>query len=273
LSSAADRRRYFEEISEKRYGGREWHVPIVARFDDFRGKDVLEVGCGIATDGLEFARAGARYVGVDLTPAAKLLASERFALFGVPGRFEAVNAEDPLPFADGTFDHVYSFGVIHHSPTPERIVGEMHRVLRKGGSFTVMLYNRTSINYYVEIMVLRRIFRWILVPSFMPRLLAGITGLDQWKLEGHRDVLLRKRTLSKEEWISMNTDGPNCPLARVYSRAEAARLFEAFSDVRQEVWEFNSDHWPFLRRLLPRAFERRLGRHVGWHRMIYGVKS
>src|SRR5262249_1322595 len=146
----------------KRFGNREWHVPQVANFTGFRGKDVLEIGCGIATDGLEFARNGARYVGVDLTPAAIELAEERFRLFGVAGRFKLANAEERLPFTDASFDHVYSFGVIHHSPNPDRIVTEIRRVLRRGGTFTVMLYNRASINYYIEIMLLRRLFRWCL---------------------------------------------------------------------------------------------------------------
>src|SRR5437762_5697152 len=93
-SSENDRRRYFEEISRKRYQGRDWHVPTVAKFESFRGKDVLEVGCGIATDGFEFARNGARYVGVDLTPKSIELARERFRLFGAPGTCEVANAEE-----------------------------------------------------------------------------------------------------------------------------------------------------------------------------------
>jgi ubiquinone/menaquinone biosynthesis C-methylase UbiE len=272
LSSADDRRRYFEEISQKRYGGREWHVPTVAAFGRYAGKDVLEIGCGIATDGLEFARRGARYVGVDLTPRAIENARERFSLFGVPGRFEVANAEESLPFPDASFDHVYSFGVIHHSPKPERIVEEIHRVLRPGGTFTVMLYNRSSINYYVEIMFLRKMFRWLLLPKFMPAALAAVTGFERWKLEGHRETLVSKGNLSKEQWVSMNTDGPHCPLARVYNHREAAELFKDFRDVRQEVWEFNSDHWPFVRRVISQSAERSFGRRWGWHRMIYGVK-
>ena len=272
LSTESERRRYFAEISAKRYNGREWHVPRIARFDAFRDKDVLEVGCGIATDGLEFAKHGANYVGVDLTPKSLELAEERFRIFGVPGRFINTNAENRLPFPDNSFDHVYSFGVIHHSPHPEQIVREIHRVMRSGGTFTIMLYNRTSINYYVEIMFLRRLFRRLLMPSFMPGFIAAISGFDRWKLEGHRKILLEKGKISKEDWVSMNTDGPYCPLALVYNHKEAMDLFNQFTDVRQEVWEFNEDHWPGLRSVLPTSVVRALGRRWGWHRIIYGRK-
>ena len=272
LSQEAERRRYFEEISRKRFQGREWHVPIVAKFDSFRGKDVLEVGCGVGTDGIEFARNGANYVGVDLTPNSVELTRERFLTFGVPGRFEVANAEEGLPLPDASVDHVYSFGVIHHSPAPEKIVGEIYRVLRNGASFTVMLYNRSSINYYVEIMFLRRLFKWWLLPKFMPRLMSAATGFDRLKLEGHRDRLLKNKKLTKDEWISMNTDGPSCPLARVYDHEEAAALFGAFENVRQEVWEFNVDHWSFIGKAIPDSVAKWIGRHWGWHRIIYGNK-
>jgi ubiquinone/menaquinone biosynthesis C-methylase UbiE len=271
LSFEEDRRRYFEDITTKRYQGREWHVPVVARFTEFPGKDVLEIGCSIATDGLEFAKGGARYVGVDLTPKSIELAKERFNLFGLAARFEVADAETRLPFPDDSFDHIYSFGVIHHSPAPEKIVREIYRVLRPGGTLTVMLYNRSSINYYIEIMFLRRIFRWCLLPAFMPGLLAAVTGFDRWKLEGHREML--KKKLRKEQWISMNTDGPFCPLARVYDRQEAAILFKDFANVRQEVWEFNVDHWPFVRKVLPDSLAKWIGRQWGWHRMIYARKG
>jgi len=273
LSQEAERRRYFEEISRKRFQGREWHVPIVAKFDSFRGKDVLEIGCGVGTDGIEFARNGANYIGVDLTPNAVELTRERFLTFGVPGRFEVANAEEGLPLPDASVDHVYSFGVIHHSPAPEKIVREIYRVLRNGGSFTVMLYNQSSINYYIEIMFLRRLFKWCLLPKFMPRLIAAATGFNRWKLEGHRGRLLKNKKLTKEEWISMNTDGPLCPLARVYDHDEAAALFGAFENVRQEVWEFNVDHWSLIGKAIPDSVAKWIGRRWGWHRMIYGNKS
>jgi len=272
LSQEADRREYFEEISRKRFLGREWHVPTVARFDSFRGKSVLEIGCGVGTDGIEFAKNGADYIGIDLTPRSIELSRERFNLFGIPGRFEVANAEIELPLPDESIDHVYSFGVIHHSPAPEKIAAQIYRVLKKGGTFTVMLYNRSSINYYVEIMFLRRLFKWCLLPSFMPRLLAGATGFDRWKLEGHRDRLMKNKRPTKEEWISMNTDGPFCPLARVYDYHEAATLFIGFKNVRQEVWEFNVEHWSFIGKAIPDSAVKWIGRRWGWHRVVRGIK-
>jgi ubiquinone/menaquinone biosynthesis C-methylase UbiE len=272
LSELQDRKKYFEEITYKRYHGREWHVPIVAKFEDFKDKDVLEIGCSIATDGLQFAKQGARYVGIDLTPNGIELAKERFELFSEKGTFKVVNAEEALPFPNNSFDHIYSFGVIMASPHPEAIVEQMYRVLRPGGTFTVMLYNRSSINYYIEIMFLRKLFRPILYPKIMPRLLAKVTGFPEWKLNEHRKILIERGKLTKEEWLSINTDGPNCPFMKVYSKKEAAELFRRFSDVRQEVWEFNSEHWSFIGRLIPTKIERAIGRIWGWHRMIYGIK-
>jgi ubiquinone/menaquinone biosynthesis C-methylase UbiE len=272
LSQQTDRRKYFEEITERRYKGRDWHVPAIAHFADFKAKDVLEVGCGIGTDGFEFAKRGAHYVGIDLTPNSVELARERFALFNVPGTFEPANAEERLPFEDESFDHVYSFGVLHHSPNTQAMIDEIYRVLRHGGTFTVMLYNRSSINYYIEIMFLRRVFRLLLYLKFMPRLMSRVTGFPEWKFAGHREMLLKKRHMSKEEWVSMSTDGPYCPLAKVYNKRESAHLFRAFRDVRQEVWEFNTDHWPFIRMLIPEDIGRTIGRLWGWHRIIYGRK-
>jgi len=272
LSSEMDRYRYFDEIANKRYHGREWHVPIVAQFESFEGKHVLEVGCSIATDGLQFARKGAHYVGIDLTPSAIEIAKERFELYNVKGIFQVANAEEGIPFPTNTFDHIYSFGVIHHSPHTEKIVEEMYRVLRPGGTFTVMLYNRSSINYHVEIMFLRKLFRLLLYPKFMPVLIAKLTGFDQWKLSGHREMMMVRRSMTKEQWVSMNTDGPYCPLAKVYNKKEAADLFQKFRDVRQEVWEFNTDHWPLIRRIIPFSVAQRIGRMWGWHRMVYGTK-
>ena len=264
------RRDYFREIEEYRYES-EWHIPLVARFPEFHGKDVLEIGCGLGTDGLQFARHGARYTGVDLSPRSVELAREHFQLFGADGEFHVVNAES-LPFESGSFDHVYSFGVIHHSPDVEAIVREIHRVLRPGGTFCVMVYNATSVNYVLEIMFLRKAFRLLLYPKHAPALLSRVLGFDRRKLETHRRLLLERPKMTKEEWISMNTDGPECPLARVYSAREALELFRDFDGVATQAWYFNESHWPVVGKRLPEQVRRELGRRFGWHRVVTGTK-
>jgi len=271
FSELVDRAGYFAEIEARRYS-HESHIPRIARFNEFRGRRVLEIGTGIGTDGLQFQSHGADYVGLDLTFSGQQLAKEQFRLAGFDGKLSVANAEI-MPLSDDSFDHIYSFGVIHHSPSTEAIVDEMYRVLKPNGTFCVMVYNRSSINYYIEIMCLRKVFRWILYPSFAPGVLATLLRFDRDKLERHRELLISKPNLTKQEWVSMNTDGPECPLAKVYSRKEAVKLFEKFSDLRSEVWFFDRSHWSFLGRLLPNSLTSFLGRRWGWHRLVYGRKQ
>ncbi len=270
LSADPDRVRYFTEIAERRYASKPyiWHS---ARFDAFRGRRVLEIGCGIGLDGASFARGGARYVGVDLSSESLRLAREQFDLFGLPGGLLQTNAER-MPFADASVDHVYSHGVLQHSPDTEAIVAEMHRVLRPGGTFHVMVYNRSSINYWIEIMFLRRVLRWLLRPRAMPRLVSRATGLPEQKLARHREILRSGRRMSTQEWLSINTDGPDNPLAKVYGRREAARLFRAFREVRTGVRFFDAGHWPFVGPALPSRTTDWLGRRWGFHRLVQGRK-
>ena len=270
LSDLVERRAYFDDHERMRYS-LEPHIPEVARFAAYSGKDVLEIGCGIGCDGLQFARADARYVGVDLTPNGAGITKERLQIYGLPGETYVVDAE-ALPFDDASFDHVYSFGVIHHSPRTERIVDQIFRMLRPGGTVCVMVYNRSSINYYIEIMFLRKLFRLLLWPAFMPRLLAALLGFNREKLERHRALMLERPRMTKEQWVSMNTDGPDCPLAKVYNESEARALFAGFAEVRTEVRHFDRAHWSFLGKLMPDAFVRWLGKRWGWHRMVYARK-
>ena len=272
LSDQQDRKKYFEEITIQRYNGFDRYVPIIAKFENFKDHDILEIGCGIGTDGQEFSKNGARYVGIDLAPSSIKIAKERFELFNVKGKLVIANAEKSLPFPDNLFDHIYSFGVIHHSPNPEDIVEEMYRVLKPGGTFCVMIYNKSSINYYIEIMFLRKLFCRVIYPKFMLALVSKITGFAEGKLRGYREIIIKKGNISKEEWISINTDGPYCPLAKVYDKKEAFELFKIFEDLRMEVWGFNSSHWSFIGKLIPTSVSHRLGRIWGWHRIVYGRK-
>jgi 2-polyprenyl-3-methyl-5-hydroxy-6-metoxy-1,4-benzoquinol methylase len=269
-SDVADRLEYFRGLERFRYDLAPW-IPEAAGFDRYAGKRVLEIGCGMGTDAAQFAAAGAAYTGVDLTDAAVALARENFERRGLQGTFVAANAEH-LPFPDDSFDHVYSFGVIHHTTRPAAIVDEIRRVLAPGGTVTVMLYNRNSINYRVEIMVLRKLGRLLLRPAWAPALLAKLLRLPRGTLEGHRRQLLRIAHPSHDEWVSMNTDGPDCPLARVYSAREVRSLFAGFDEVRTKVYMFDRRHWPLLGSLISDRMEGVIGRRVGWNRMTYATK-
>src|SRR5437588_11928245 len=119
-------RRFFEAVEEHRYRT-EWHIPEAAGFERAKGLRVLEIGCGLGTDGARFARAGASYTGVDLTEAAVSLARRRFGLEGLPGEFRVAGAGG-LEFADESFDLVCSHGVLHHTPDAASAAVELRRV-------------------------------------------------------------------------------------------------------------------------------------------------
>ena len=133
---------FFAQVEAERYR-REPFIHEFADFGRWSDRSVLEIGIGLGTDLVQFARAGAVVTGVDLTDAAVELVRRRFELEGLDGDLRVADAED-LPFPDGSFDRVYSWGVLHHTPDTERAVREAIRVLAPGGCLTVMLYNRVS---------------------------------------------------------------------------------------------------------------------------------
>lgn len=141
-SAAPGTAEFFRQVEEWRYSV-EPFIPEIARFDDAAGKDVLEVGIGLATDFVRFVRAGARATGIDLTEAAVAAARERLEQEGLEAEVLVADAES-LPFGDESFDVVYSYGVLHHTPDPARALREVHRVLRPGGEARIMLYSRRS---------------------------------------------------------------------------------------------------------------------------------
>jgi 2-polyprenyl-3-methyl-5-hydroxy-6-metoxy-1,4-benzoquinol methylase len=270
-SNSTDRRAYFEDIERRRYS-RFRHIPEVARFEAFTGRRVLEIGCGVGTDGRQFARHGALYTGINLDEGSSRLAREAFAVFELPGAILKMNAEE-LTFPDESFDHVYSLGVIHHSPNPERIVAEMLRVLKPGGTVATMVYNKSSVNYYVEIQFLRRLLRYALLPAGAPRLIARLTGFSHAKLRRHREILFSER-MTPERWISINTDGPDCPLARVYTGSEIVATFAGagFSNVRTYVRFFDTEHYSFVGALIPNWLADAIGNRWGWSRWVEAVR-
>jgi ubiquinone/menaquinone biosynthesis C-methylase UbiE len=133
---------FFAEVERKR----DELEPFIADFADFegaRGERVLEIGVGAGTDFVRFARAGAQATGVDLTEHAIALVRRRLDNEGLQAQLHQADAEH-LPFEDATFDRVYSWGVLHHTPDTAGAVREALRVLRPGGEICVMLYSRHS---------------------------------------------------------------------------------------------------------------------------------
>jgi SAM-dependent methyltransferase len=141
-SSPEGTREYFGEVERRRYE-LEPFIAGHARFAECRDLDVLEIGVGLGTDFVQFARAGARVTGIDLTPRAVELVRSRLALEGLAGDVQVADAEQ-LPFVDRRFDVVYSWGVLHHTPDVERAIREALRVVKPGGRVCVMLYARRS---------------------------------------------------------------------------------------------------------------------------------
>ena len=264
-------RRFYELVEEHRYT-KEWHIPAAAGFASTKGLRVLEIGCGLGTDGAQFAQAGADYTGIDLTDAAIALARKRFELFNLPGTFRTDDAER-LSFPNDTFDLVYSHGVLHHTPDIESAIREIHRVLRPGGRAEVMLYHRNSYNYRINISMLRRAGVHLLRWNAGLKLVKMLTGEPEESLRVHaRQLKSDSSYLSSQEFLSQNTDGAGNPLARVYSRTEGRELFKDFKKVEMKTFFLNKRWIPVLGAVLPRSLEAQLASRWGWHLWIYASK-
>jgi len=140
-------REFYEASDRLRY---RYHYYLPGLFDELAathpGGRLLEIGCSMGTDLLQLSGRGFQANGIDLTEAGIELARKRFGLFGRHAKLYVGDAEN-LPFRDDSFDIVYSFGVLHHTPDTARAIGEVRRVLKRGGEAVIMLYNRRSLNF------------------------------------------------------------------------------------------------------------------------------
>jgi len=238
-------REFFDEVERHRYEEYAPWMPAVMGFDQFAGNRLLEVGCGMGTDLLQFARGGANVTGVDLTPRSVETSRHHLQLYGQYGDF-ALSDVESLPFADESFDVVYSNGVLHHTPDTARAVREVHRVLRPGALARVMLYHRRSWNYWIEIILHRGLLRG--------QLLRGQTA---------EDIMSR--------YVEVN-EGEGRPLVKVYSQRQARELFSMFTDVKTEVRQLTKEDFHFLGQLFPQRLVDALSRSIGWNVIISARK-
>ena len=137
-------REYFDEVEARKYFV-EPHIPAFAQFDRWDGKKVLEIGCGIGTDSLNFARCGAILTVVELSEKSLEICKTRFQEFGQTASFYRANAEELSTVVPaGTFDLIYSFGVIHHTPHPERVLQEIRKYCGPQTEIRLMVYSKWS---------------------------------------------------------------------------------------------------------------------------------
>ncbi|HJP94853.1 MAG TPA: methyltransferase domain-containing protein [Pyrinomonadaceae bacterium] len=238
-------REFFDAIERHRYTEYAPWMPRVMDFEKFRGAKLLEIGCGMGTDLLQFSRNGARCVGIDLTPRSIEITRHRFKLYDADGAFMISDGEH-LPFRDESFDVVYSNGVLHHTPDTAGAIREVHRVLRPGGMAKVMLYHRNSLNYWIEI-VLRR----------------GLLGAEFLRGRSAEEIMSR---------VIEHSDHDARPLVKVYSRRKARELFSQFTDVKVEVEQLTRAELRFLSPLVSESMFETLQKKIGWNVIVTAIK-
>jgi len=243
-------REYFDQVETRKYLV-EYHIPDFAEFQRWRDKKVLEIGCGLGTDTINFARAGAHVTTVDLSEKSIELARARAAVFGLqerirfcPGDAEQLSSFVPVE----SYDLIYSFGVIHHTPHPGAVLKHLRQYSRPGTTIKIMVYHRRS--YKVG---------WILMTEGKGRF---------WKLP---------------ELVAKNSEAQTgCPVTYTYTRHEGRQLLEhhgfRVTDVRVEhifpyripdyVQHRYVREWYF--RWMPRPLFTYLERLFGWHLLLTG---
>lgn len=143
---------YFDEVEYKKLFV-EPHILTFSNFGECKDKSVLEIGCGIGTAAINFARNGCDYTGLELSAESLKLTKQRFDVYGLSGQFYQGNAEQLTSIVptDKKYDLIYSWGVIHHSPNPKQIVNEAKKLLKSDGVLKLMVYAKNSWkNFMIE---------------------------------------------------------------------------------------------------------------------------
>jgi ubiquinone/menaquinone biosynthesis C-methylase UbiE len=248
---------FFAEADKVLY---EWNAPLhtqdgrfgrIFEYDRYRGKQVLEVGCGMGCMAMNWAQHQASVTAVDLNPVAVHQTKRRFELFGVKGQIREADGEQ-LPFDDATFDFAYSWGVLHHSPETWRSIRELYRVLKPGGRVGVMLYHRNSFLFRYQVQFIEGFLN--MESHFLSAVELGSRYGDGERKEGNPHT-----------WPVTKTE--------VYRD-----LFPQFADTQVHVlgtdvpWML--DHWlPRLgTRWTPKSWIRALARRYGWSLWITAAK-
>jgi glycosyltransferase involved in cell wall biosynthesis/ubiquinone/menaquinone biosynthesis C-methylase UbiE len=234
--------KWFEEAERYRYQEYAQWMPEVMEFAGWSGKQVLEVGAGMGTDLAQYARNGAETTDCDLSGGHLDLAQENFALRGLRSAFVQGDVEN-LPFADESFDMVYSNGVVHHTPATAKAIAEMHRVIRPGGRAIVMVYAERSLHYW--------------------RMLVGDAGLRHGLLEELSIGEIMSRT------VELSSTGAR-PLVKVYTAAALRPMFSRFDRVSITKRQLTPAERPPRLEWVPAPW---LSRVLGWNLIVKADKA
>jgi ubiquinone/menaquinone biosynthesis C-methylase UbiE len=244
---------YFHRLLEGRRAYAPW-MSAALGYAGTAGMAVLDVGCGQGLDLAQYAMAGASVTGIDLTPRHVELARAHLDALGLSGSVVLGDAE-ALPFAEESFDRVSSNGVLHHTPDMGAALREIRRVLRPAAEVRIIVYNRSSLHYWCNQVVL--------------------TGLL-------RGGLLREGSMSGvlSSGVEFSTIGAR-PLVRVHTPAQVRRMMRqaGLADLRTELRQFKLDDaflYSRLARVLPvlarPSVLDRVGRLAGWYIVASGIR-
>jgi len=242
---------------------------------ELKDKKTLEIGLGQGADSMQLIDRGAIYYGIDLTEESVRRVMERFRLYKKNYQEIKVSNAESIPYPDNFFDVVYTHGVIHHSPSIEKIVSEIHRVLKPTGKAVIMLYHKNSFNYYISIGIFRRIgLVLLLVFPFLARLVSKLTGESKERINRHRELIKKEgwSYLKMKNFIHRSTDGPDNVFSSVWNKNSATNLLASFSSVKTNVHFLNERHLLGLQYLLPKSLKSKIAHRFGWHLWIKATK-
>ncbi len=237
-------REYFDEVEARKYFV-EQHIPNFAQFEKWRGKKVLEIGSGIGTDSINFARAGADLTVVELSERSFEICKKRFEVYGLKAHFYCGSAEELSSFVPvEPYDLIYSFGVIHHTPNPERVLNEIKNYCSPETEIRIMLYSKWSWKVLWIIMTYGKGAFWRadeLVSSYSE----AQTGSPVTYYYSFKDI---RRLMSHFQIIEMRKE----------------HIFPYIIE-RYINYEYK---WVWYFRWMPEPLFRRLERHFGWHTLL-----
>jgi len=237
-------REYFDEVEARKYLV-EPHIPGFAQFERWKGKKVLEIGCGIGTDSVNYARAGVNLTAIDLSEKSLEICKKRFEIYGLQAHFYCGNSEELSSIIPvEPYDLIYSFGVIHHTPHPEKVLEEIKKFCKPETEIRIMLYSKVCWKVFWIIMKYGKGSFWR-ADELVRYYSEAQTGCLITYYYSFRDI---KRVMKDFEIIEMHKDHIFPYKISKYINYEYKR-----------VWYF---------RWMSRTFFRWLEKHFGWHTLL-----